>query len=72
MTPRQRQSLAQACGRALKAQGFKPTTAKGQALIFNFYLGAAAMAEEFGLPPDGYLQICLVSGRLEALVEMPS
>lgn len=72
MTPERREKLKKLCGQFLADSRLKPKTVKGQDAIFAFYAGALALDQELGHPADAYLTICMCSGRLEALVEMPA
>lgn len=72
MTPEQRQSLKQACGRLLANNGILPASAKGKATIHVFWVGALRMEEAAGGKTDPWVQVCILSGRTGELVEMPA
>jgi hypothetical protein len=68
MTPDKVKELKRTCGEFLAKSGASIARKSGQSLAIAFWVGALS-ADETGSP---YIQVCLVSGRVEELVEMPS
>lgn len=68
MTPLQAQlpSLKKRCAAFLAANGKKPTTKGGAALVHAFYLGALTALGEDTNP---YVTVCLLSGRHSELCD---
>lgn len=67
MTPDNVKRLKQACGEFLDQSGASLKRESGRALAVAFWLGALTLDES----PNPYIQVCLMSGRVDELVEMP-
>lgn len=69
MTPVQKvQQLKRTCGEFLAQSGADIKRKSGKALAVAFWVGACSASDEV----SPYIHICLMSGRVEELVEMPS
>lgn len=72
MKAEQRNQLKKACGELLDSLETKPKSVKGKSAIFNFWAGVLETQRLMGQPDDMSVLICMTSGRLEDLVEMPA
>lgn len=66
MTPEKLAAHKRHCANMLTQAGTKHTTVKGKAMIFAYWYG---VINETDNPPAPYVQICLMSGRFDELVD---